>query len=118
MSSYSAAGVHVTVIWASEATVRPAMRFEPWLTQQARRVPERVALESGDEVLSYAQLHSRAADAAAGLRARGVRAGDRVTITRPPGVGFAVALHACLLAGAVAVPLDPRLTDAERAERA
>jgi O-succinylbenzoic acid--CoA ligase len=94
------------------------MRFEPWLTQQARRAPERVALECGDEVLSYGELHARAAAAAGELTARGVRAGDRVTIARPPGVEFVVAFHACLLACAVVVALDPRLTEEERAERA
>ncbi|MGA8365285.1 MAG: AMP-binding protein, partial [Solirubrobacteraceae bacterium] len=44
-----------------------------------------------------------------------VERGDRVAIALPPGLQFAQALHACLLLGAVAVPVDLRLADAERA---
>ena len=38
-----------------------------------------------------------------------------VAIALPGGLAFAQALHACLLLGAVAVPLDPRSPPAERA---
>ena len=47
----------------------------------------------------------------------GVRAGDRVALALPAVEDFVVALHGCLLAGAVAVPVDLRLTDEERARR-
>jgi O-succinylbenzoic acid--CoA ligase len=38
-----------------------------------------------------------------------------VAILLPPGLDFAVALHACLLAGAAALPVDLRLGERERA---
>jgi O-succinylbenzoic acid--CoA ligase len=41
-----------------------------------------------------------------------------VAIVLPPGEDFATVLHGCLLLGAVAVPVDPRLPEAERADRA
>jgi O-succinylbenzoic acid--CoA ligase len=41
-----------------------------------------------------------------------------VAIALPPGLHFALALHGCLLLGAVAVPVDLRLTPQERAARA
>ena len=41
-------------------------------------------------------------------------AGTRVAIALPAGLEFAQALHACLLLGAVAVPVDLRLAPAER----
>ncbi len=41
--------------------------------------------------------------------------GDRVAIALAPGIPFAEAFHACLLLGAVAVPVDVRLGQAERA---
>ena len=44
-------------------------------------------------------------------RPRGA-SGERVAIALPPGLAFAQALHACLLLGAVAVPVDLRLTAA------
>ncbi|MCW3030248.1 MAG: AMP-dependent synthetase and ligase, partial [Solirubrobacterales bacterium] len=57
-----------------------------------------------------------AAGAGAGvLAARGVGRGDRVAIALPAGLDFACALHACLLLGAVAMPLDLRLSAPERA---
>ena len=43
-----------------------------------------------------------------------MRAGERVAIALSPGVAFAQALHACFLLGAVAVPVDLRLTPSER----
>ncbi|MDQ6807231.1 MAG: AMP-binding protein, partial [Actinomycetota bacterium] len=51
------------------------------------------------------------------LAARGVRAGDLVGVALAPGVDFAAALHGCLLLGAPAVPVDLRLTAAERETR-
>jgi o-succinylbenzoate---CoA ligase len=76
---------------------------ESWLERAARRHPDRPAVND----LTYAQLLDRA-------RRVPVEPGTRVGIAFPPGVDFAVALHACLLAGAVAVPIDLRLTPAER----
>ena len=41
--------------------------------------------------------------------------GERVAIALPAGLDFAVALHACLLLGAAAVPVDLRFGERERA---
>jgi o-succinylbenzoate---CoA ligase len=43
-----------------------------------------------------------------------VSAGQRVAIALPAGLDFAYALHACMLLGAVAVPVDLRLSERER----
>ncbi len=64
---------------------------------------------------SYAQLHAAARFGAGELAARGAAPGARVAIALPAGLDFAQALHACLLLGAVAVPVDLRLAAAERA---
>jgi o-succinylbenzoate---CoA ligase len=80
------------------------MEVEPWLPRAARLRPRARAL--GD--LSYAALDERARRAAGAL---GARPGERVAIALAPGLEFAVALHACLLSGAVAVPVDLRLPD-------
>src|SRR5215211_5293695 len=66
--------------------------------------------------MTYAQLAREAARAARRLAGRGVRRGDRVGIELPPGEAFCVALHSCLLLGAVAVPIDVRLGAEERLE--
>jgi O-succinylbenzoic acid--CoA ligase len=92
--------------------------IDPWLLRAAAIAPERAALHGPSGDLSYAALAARARSAAEALRQRGVRAGERVAIGLPPGEQFAVALHACLLIGAVAVPIDLRLGAEERARRA
>jgi O-succinylbenzoic acid--CoA ligase len=53
--------------------------------------------------------------AAEQLRDRGVGAGERVAIALPAGREFAYVLHACLLLGAVAVPIDLRMSTSEQA---
>ena len=63
---------------------------------------------------SYAQLRDRARAGAAELAARGATPGERVAIALPAGPELAYALHACLLLGAVAVPVDLRLGERER----
>ena len=58
---------------------------------------------------SFAELEPRIADLAAGLRADGVRPGDRVALLVPPGVDLTVAVYACWRAGAVIVVADAGL---------
>src|SRR5690242_21861313 len=71
--------------------------------------PDVVAVETADGALTYAELLSRAREQAATLRP-----GTRVPLLLPPGLDFAVALHACLLARATAMPVDLRLSEGER----
>jgi O-succinylbenzoic acid--CoA ligase len=91
------------------------MLVEGWLARAARARPEHTALETPLGNRSYAQLHAAARFGAGELAARGVGPGARVAIVLPGGLAFAEALHACLLLGAVAVPVDVRLSPAERA---
>lgn len=89
-----------------------------WLSDAAARRPDHPALEAGGEAISYAQLHARASRAARRLAARGIEEGDRVAIALPPGTAFVETLHGCLLLGAVAMPIDVRLGEVERAAQA
>ncbi len=75
-----------------------------WLPRAAARHPDRVAIESPEGSLTYAELLERAQDP-----------GSLVPLDMPPGLDFVVALHATLLADKPAVPLDPRLGERERA---
>lgn len=90
------------------------MQVEAWLQRAAISAPNVTALQAPDGDLTYARLFARARAGCAELRRRGVEPGGRVAIALEPGSAFACALHACLLLGAVAVPLDLRLTDGER----
>lgn len=90
------------------------MQVEAWLQRAALAAPTVTALQTPDAQLSYAELARAARAGACELAERGARPGERVAIALAPGVEFAQALHACLLLGAVAVPVDLRLTPSER----
>jgi o-succinylbenzoate---CoA ligase len=90
------------------------MQVEAWLQRAANSAPELTALQTPHARVSYAELACAARAGASELTERGVRPGERVAIALAPGIAFAQALHACLLLGAVAVPIDLRLTPRER----
>jgi O-succinylbenzoic acid--CoA ligase len=89
------------------------VRVEAWLERSARRHGDRVAVATSQGAVNYRELDQLAG---AGARELDVAAGARVAIALEPGIDFVVALHACLRAGAVAVPLD--LRDPTRAKAA
>jgi long-chain acyl-CoA synthetase len=87
-----------------------------WLEQRARSAGARPALElHGDpaEAFSYDQLWRQAQAGGQALHAAGVRPGDRVALLSESRPRWALALLAIWQAGAVGVPLDPRLEEAE-----
>jgi O-succinylbenzoic acid--CoA ligase len=90
------------------------MVVEGWLARAAAARPQSTALQTPATSWSYARLHAAARFAASELSASGARPGERVAIALAPGLDFAQTLHACLLLGAVAVPVDLRLSDTER----
>jgi O-succinylbenzoic acid--CoA ligase len=89
--------------------------LEDWLTAAAARVPDRAAVVAGGRSVTYAELDALAAATARRLAARGVGAGDRVAVLLPAGLDFAAVLHALPRLGAVLVPVNPRLSEGERA---
>lgn len=90
------------------------MAIESWLARAAAAFPDRIAVEDLERALSYAQLLDAARRIGGWLHKQGVGAGSWVGIPALPGVEFAAALHGVLLAGCVAVPIDPRWSAAER----
>jgi len=90
------------------------MDFGHWLSGAAGRRPDRVAVEAPDESITYRELLLRAVRAAGALHRRGVEPGQPVALALEPGLPFVEALHGCLLLGAPAVPVDPRLAEPER----
>jgi long-chain acyl-CoA synthetase len=81
----------------------------------ADKYPERVALKTpvagGADYLgvTYRELNELADRCAAGLRARGIRKGDKVALLSRPRVEWAAAMLGVLKLGAIVVPLDPLL---------
>jgi amino acid adenylation domain-containing protein len=74
---------------------------------QTRRTPERVAVECGSEVLSYAELDARAERLAVRLRQKGIGLEARVGLLMERSVEAVVSLLGVLKSGGCYVPLDP-----------
>ncbi len=89
------------------------MTTADWLSRTAATTPDRPALVAGEERLTFAELDARAMGAAGRLAAMGAERGGRVGLVMEPGAGYVVSLHALIKLGAVAVPLDPHLTEPE-----
>jgi o-succinylbenzoate---CoA ligase len=94
------------------------MDLDPWLPRAAARRPDHPAIVTPAETITYAELYEQAQRVAGALAARGIERGDRVALALPPDASLAVAVHATLLLGAAVVPIDVRLAEGERAQRA
>src|SRR4051794_10824221 len=86
----------------------------PWVDSAAARRPDHPALIAGHEALTWRELAERAGAVSAALAAQGVGEGDGVAIALPTGIDFVATLHGCRPLGAIAVPVDPRLSEAGR----
>src|SRR5882672_2930148 len=73
----------------------------------------RIALTCGAQTVSYAQLAAQVARAANALRALGVSPGDRVLLMMRDTPEFAAAWLGAVHAGAVAIALNSKLSEAE-----
>ena len=74
-----------------------------------------IALECGDDRMSYAQLRAQVRQAAGAWRALGLVPDDRVFVLAPDSIDWVVAYLGVIWAGGVAVGVNPRLPAAELA---
>jgi O-succinylbenzoic acid--CoA ligase len=88
-----------------------------WLEQRALTNPEHPALIYNGRATSYADLAARALATSGRLGRLGVRRADRVALLLASRPEFAEILHALPYLGAVAVPLNRRLSPAEIARQ-
>lgn len=77
-----------------------------WFEKQVERTPDAIAVEFGDEHVSYAQLDRHADDVARALRRAGAGTGTYVGIAVRRSVPMLAAVLGTLKAGAAYVPLD------------
>ena len=76
--------------------------------------PEHEAIvELGGERVNYRELWDRSARVAGGLKALGINRGDRVAIRLGNGLDWCLAFFGAQLAGAIAVPVNTRFSEAE-----
>ncbi len=89
-----------------------------WVDHVARHaytIPDAVALKFEGDSITWAQLHGRVRSLAAAFAGRGVSRGDRVAILMTNRPEFLEATLAANAVGAIAVPVNFRLTPAEAA---
>ena len=85
------------------------MNIGSLLTKASRLHGDRLAIQYGEQRLTYAELDQRIGRLAQALQILGVRPGDRVAIVQRNGPTLFETLLACFRAGAVAVPINVRL---------
>jgi len=76
------------------------------LREAAARRPDGCAIKSGEDILTYGQLQSRATSFASWLRSIGVGKGDRVALLSEASSDYVTAYYGVLMAGAAAVALN------------
>ena len=91
----------------------PAISLPELFDRTAERYPDRVATIFHGARLRYRQLQERIDAFAQGLRASGIRPGDRVALMLPNIPQFIVAFYGILKAGGVVVPTNPLYTQRE-----
>ena len=96
--------------WAVNDDSRIETELIPRLfARQARKQPTAMALCSGDEKISYAELDNHSNRLAAELSARGIGPETRVGLHAGRSIEFVIGAFAVLKAGGTFVPLDPAL---------
>jgi len=81
--------------------------LQDWVSAQAARRPESVAVVGVDETVTYAELEARSNQLARLLRAGGCRRGDRVALLVPKSPAAIVSVLGIYKADCTYVPLDP-----------
>ncbi len=86
-----------------------------YLTESARRFPDRPAVQRRAIVLTYATLDARSTGLANLLAATGIGAGMRVGLYMDKSPDSIIAMHGIMKAGAAYVPIDPAAPPARAA---
>ena len=91
------------------ATARRLTTIPAQFQQTLSAVPDKAAIFSGSESLTFRQLHAEAVAAAQALAQLGIRPGDRVGICMQKTLDQVVAILGVLWANAIFVPIHPVL---------
>ncbi|MFC1706948.1 long-chain fatty acid--CoA ligase [Planctomycetota bacterium] len=86
-----------------------------WVSRNARLYRRKVALACAEKRLTYPELDRRVNQLGAALLRRGVARGDRVALLLHNSIELVESVFACAKIGAIAVPLNWRLSEAEHA---
>ncbi|RAW82688.1 non-ribosomal peptide synthetase, partial [Photorhabdus laumondii] len=99
-------------IWNATQAPYPDQRcIHQLFEQQVESTPDAIALVYGEHILNYAELNARANQLAHWLIGHGIQPDNRVAVQLERSIELVVAQLAILKAGAVYVPIDPRVPD-------
>ena len=76
-------------------------------TNQAQEMPEKIAIVSGDQTITYRQLEQESNQLARLLRRKGIRDEKIVAVLADASIEFIIGLFAILKAGGAFLPIDP-----------
>jgi len=85
------------------------MNIGSLLSKASRLQGDRLAIQHGEQQLTYAELNQRVGQLARALQSLGVCPGDRVVLVQRNGPAMFETLFACFRAGAAVVPVNVRL---------
>ena len=91
----------------------PATLLDMLAEQVDHRPASEAVVELGAGRLTYRQLWDRASRVAGGLRAAGLKPGDRVAVRYPAGINWVLAFWGTVMAGGVAVAVNTRSAQPE-----
>jgi fatty-acyl-CoA synthase len=91
----------------------PNVNIGQWVRKNALIYPKKIATKAGDRAFSYAALDERVSRIATGLRAAGLRKGDRLAVLLLNCPEYVELVFACSAAGLITVPLNWRLGQQE-----
>jgi amino acid adenylation domain-containing protein len=77
------------------------------IEETAVKMPDRIALSSGEYQLTYRQLNRQAGHLAAQLREKGIRPGDIAALKAPPSLEMITGILGILKSGGAYLPIDP-----------
>jgi fatty-acyl-CoA synthase len=93
--------------------MQPDMSWLGVLEHHAHRTPDKPIAVFGDDIVTYRAMVGWAAELAAGMQARGVRAGDVVGLLSYNSIEFLATIFAANHLGAAAMPINWRLAAPE-----
>uniref|UniRef100_UPI0013DFAFD6 non-ribosomal peptide synthetase n=1 Tax=Paenibacillus xylaniclasticus TaxID=588083 RepID=UPI0013DFAFD6 len=97
----------LNVFNATEAPYTKEKTLHQMFEEQVERTPDRIAVVSETEQVTYRELNARANRLARKLRKRGVKADNRVGLLAERSVEMIVGIFGILKAGGAYVPIDP-----------
>lgn len=89
------------------------MKLSSYLAAQARTFPDKFATVCGDTRVTFRQLHEDSDRIATALRKSGIATGDRVAMCLPNCCEFITVFFAIVKSGALAMPINMRLSPNE-----